>query len=35
MQITRFMHVVMPQFERVTVRPLRGVDGPAALEFQR
>ena len=30
MQIARFMHVAMPQFVGVTLRPLRGVNGPAA-----
>ena len=30
MLIARFKHVAMPQFEQVTDRPLRGVNGPAA-----
>jgi len=30
MSIARFRHVAMPQFEQVTARPLRGVNGPAA-----
>jgi hypothetical protein len=33
MQIARFMHVAIPQFVPVTVRPLRGVNGPAALRL--
>ena len=29
--IARFRHVAIPQFLRVTLGPLRGVNGPAAL----
>ncbi|AZO94933.1 hypothetical protein D7D81_10200 [Halocella sp. SP3-1] len=35
MSIARFRHVVMPQFMWVTTYSLRGVNGPAALKFQR
>jgi hypothetical protein len=33
-QVARFMHVAMPQFERVAARPLRGVNGLAALRSE-